>query len=75
MNMTYYMPELVAPGKRVQSYPDHLFNAKNGTIERVWGKRILVRYDDLGTVKLYRNTGRFDQSIDTSLDIQSIETD
>lgn len=31
MNWTVYAPELVAPGKQVLSYPDHLYNIRTGT--------------------------------------------
>lgn len=74
--MTYYMPELVAPGKRVLSYPDHLFNVRTGTIVEADDNYLQVEYEGYGRCSIRRRSGRlWSDSIDTSLDIQMIDQD
>ena len=58
MNMTYYMPELVAPGKRVLSYPDHLFNVRTGTIVEADDNYLQVEYEGYGRCSIRRRSGR-----------------
>ena len=70
-----YTPELVASGKRVLSYPDHLFNVRTGTIVDADQNYIQVEYEGYGRCTIKRQSGRlWNNSVDTSLDIQAIET-
>lgn len=74
MNWTAYAPELVAPGKRVLSYPDHLYNIRTGTVVGADRNHVHVDYEGYGRCTIKRRNGKlWNEYIDTSLDVQMIE--
>ena len=76
MNWTAYAPELVVPGKRVLSYPDHLYNIRTGIVVGADRNHVQVDYEGYGRCTIKRRNGKlWNENIDTSLDIRFIETE